>query len=79
MCWPELASVFRAELAALTSAVAPWAQDETPPNLLSERQGTTRQEMRAIYGPERYERLSAIKKRYDPGNIFRVNHNITPA
>ena len=26
-----------------------------------------------------FERLAAIKKSYDPGNLFRVNHNITPA
>jgi FAD/FMN-containing dehydrogenase len=34
--------------------------------------------MRAAYGPERYERLAAIKKQYDPRNLFRVNHNIAP-
>jgi hypothetical protein len=34
--------------------------------------------MRAIYGLERYDRLAAIKKQYDPRNLFRMNHNITP-
>ena len=32
--------------------------------------------MRAIYGLERYDRLAAIKKQYDPRNLFRMNHNI---
>jgi FAD/FMN-containing dehydrogenase len=33
----------------------------------------------AIYGPERYRRLAAIKKTYDPANMFRINHNVAPA
>ena len=27
------------------------------------------------YGPN-YERLAAIKRKYDPDNSFRINHNI---
>jgi len=34
--------------------------------------------VRAAYG-QNYERLSAIKKKYDPTNFFGLNHNITPA
>jgi FAD binding domain/Berberine and berberine like len=33
---------------------------------------------RAAYGPN-YERLAALKKKYDPTNFFRMNHNIKPA
>jgi FAD/FMN-containing dehydrogenase len=29
-------------------------------------------------GRENYDRLSTIKARYDPENIFRLNHNISP-
>jgi hypothetical protein len=33
---------------------------------------------REAYGPN-YERLVALKKKYDPSNFFRMNHNIKPA
>ena len=29
--------------------------------------------------PGNYDRLSRVKKRYDPDNIFHINHNIPPA
>ena len=35
--------------------------------------------VRAAYPGATWERLAAIKRRYDPGNLFRRNHNIPPA
>ena len=30
------------------------------------------------YGAANYERLAALKKKYDPDNFFRLNPNIKP-
>jgi Berberine and berberine like len=35
--------------------------------------------VRAAYGPEKYDQLVAIKRRYDPDNFFRLNQNVAPA
>jgi FAD/FMN-containing dehydrogenase len=35
--------------------------------------------VRAAYGDANFERLSQLKRRYDPHNLFRFNHNIPPA
>jgi FAD/FMN-containing dehydrogenase len=34
--------------------------------------------VRAAYGPERYERLAALKRDYDPDNLLRGNQNVVP-
>src|SRR5438132_1202600 len=34
--------------------------------------------IRAAYGAEKYARLKALKRRWDPDNFFRINQNISP-
>jgi hypothetical protein len=45
-------------------------------NFMMDDEGEAR--VKASYG-DNYERLTKLKKKYDPANLFRVNQNIRPA
>jgi len=58
-----------------TSLLAPWATGGGYINYASESVGDG---LETEYGAERYARLRDVKRRYDPDNRFRFNHNISP-
>jgi FAD/FMN-containing dehydrogenase len=63
--WVE--SFWQAVAAATDGAYANYLGDEGPDRI------------RAAYPSPTYERLAALKRRYDPDNVFRSNVNIGPA
>jgi FAD/FMN-containing dehydrogenase len=59
---------------AFWSALGPW-HEGVYVNFLGD-EGTAR--IRQAYGPQKYDRLQALKRKYDPDNFFRLNQNIPP-
>jgi FAD/FMN-containing dehydrogenase len=55
-------------------ALSPYMADRAYTNYLS---ADDYDRVRQAYGPN-YERLVELKRRYDPDNVFRLNHNIHP-
>ena len=61
---------------AYSKSLAPWAVGGGYLNYASEAAGPDGLETE--FGAERYKRLRAVKRQYDPANLFRFNHNIAP-
>jgi len=59
---------------SVAEAIHPWAQKGTYLNYLMDE---GEQRVRESFGPH-YERLVALKNKYDPTNFFRLNQNIKP-
>jgi len=57
-------------------AVHPYDLGGAYPNFMMDDEGEGR--IKATFG-DNYPRLAAVKKHYDPANLFHVNHNIRPA
>jgi FAD/FMN-containing dehydrogenase len=56
------------------SALEPWHQTVYVNFLGDEGQ----ERVRDAYGADKYDRLKALKQKYDPDNFFRINQNIPP-
>jgi FAD/FMN-containing dehydrogenase len=58
------------------TAIEPFSMGTVYVNNLGEE---SEDRVRAAYTPEKYERLVALKDKYDPTNLFRLNQNIRPS
>jgi FAD/FMN-containing dehydrogenase len=59
---------------AMWTALAPYHTSVYVNFLMEEGEERIRQ----AYGPQKYDRLKALKHKYDPDNFFRLNQNIRP-
>jgi FAD/FMN-containing dehydrogenase len=75
--WSDPADSARnlAWLRALQAAIQPYTTGRAWLNFLGD-EGEHR--VRQAFGERKYERMRAIKDRYDPGNLFHLNQNIRP-
>ena len=59
------------------AALEPYSNGRIYANLMGGDQMTDETQLRAAFGPN-FDRLVALKRRYDPSNFFRLNQNIKP-
>ncbi|SFQ16947.1 FAD/FMN-containing dehydrogenase [Mesorhizobium sp. NFR06] len=62
----------------LWDAMAPYSSGGVYVNYLGAVADEGPERVAAAYGPEKYARLAALKNKYDPANLFRLNQNIWP-
>lgn len=78
--WPDPSD--RAEnvrwVRGLYDALAPYSAGSVYVNYLGGEADEGSDRVAAAYGPEKYARLVALKNRFDPTNLFRLNQNIRP-
>jgi FAD/FMN-containing dehydrogenase len=72
---PEEGPEHEAWAAGVTASLA----DGTPPAYVGFLGDEGEEGVRRVYPPATLERLAAVKRRYDPDNLFRLNLNVAPA
>jgi len=79
--WPDASddAARTAWVKGFSDAVRPHAMASRYVNFLGHDEGDAREKALSVYGPAKLERLVAVKRRYDPENLFRINHNIPPS
>jgi FAD/FMN-containing dehydrogenase len=63
----------------LWDAMAPYSSGGVYVNYLGQEADEGAERVKSAYGSEKYARLVALKQKYDPTNLFRLNQNIRPS
>jgi FAD/FMN-containing dehydrogenase len=74
---PDLDDVHIEWARSTATAIEPWAVSGGYFNYMQADEPIER--VRAAFGPESFERLQTLKRRYDPDNALRRNQNIPPS
>ena len=75
MSVPEIAVPVRQQIQGAMEVVKPYANGRGYSNFVEEEDS----DASTFFGAATYARLRAVKSVYDPGNLFRANHEIPPA
>jgi hypothetical protein len=78
--WPEEDGdqLNRAWVRETWEAMQPYASEGVYVNYLGTESDEGSNRIRSAYGPGKYEKLLALKNKFDPTNLFRMNQNIRP-
>ncbi len=75
---PAQDEVNRAWVRETWQAMKPFESEGVYVNYLGTESDEGGNRLAAAYGPGKYEKLVALKRKYDPTNLFRMNQNIPP-
>ncbi|MEU4428178.1 FAD-dependent oxidoreductase [Actinoplanes sp. NPDC024001] len=75
---PDQAAATRAAEAEIIRALRPWSTGGSYINFMSVDEASA-DAVRHAYRPDVHRRLRHLKRRVDPANLLRLNHNIAPA
>lgn len=73
----EQVEAIRAAHERVQERLRPWSAGRVPSSFMGITDAAP-ERVRLAYQPRDYARLAELKTRFDPDNVFRINHNIPP-